>query len=99
MEREEARRLIEEYREKIAYHSRLYYEEDAPKISDFEYDAMFRALQDLEAEFPEFDSPASPTKRVGGVASERFAKVTHTVQMGSLGDVFTHEELSDFCAR
>ena len=63
MEREEARRLIEEYREKIAYHSRLYYEEDAPKISDFEYDAMFRALQDLEAEFPEFDSPASPTKK------------------------------------
>ena len=99
MEREEARRLIEEYREKIAYHSRLYYEEDAPKISDFEYDAMFRTLQELEAQFPEFDSPTSPTKRVGGVASERFAKVTHTVQMGSLGDVFTAEELSDFCAR
>lgn len=99
MEREEARRLIEEYREKIAYHSRLYYEEDAPKISDFEYDAMFRTLQELEAQFPEFDSPVSPTKRVGGVASERFAKVTHTVQMGSLGDVFTAEELSDFCER
>ena len=99
MEREEARRLIDEYREKIAYHSRLYYEEDAPRISDFEYDAMFRTLQELEAAFPEFDSPTSPTKRVGGVASERFAKVTHTVQMGSLGDVFTAEELSDFYKR
>lgn len=99
MEREEAKRLIEEYREKIAYHARLYYEEDAPRISDFEYDAMFRALQELEAEFPEFDSPTSPTKRVGGAASEKFEKFTHRVQMGSLGDVFSPEELADFMSR
>ena len=99
MEREEAKRLIEEYREKIEYHARLYYEEDAPSISDFEYDALFRSLQELEAEFPEFDSPTSPTKRVGGAASERFRKFTHRVQMGSLGDVFSPDELSDFIER
>ena len=99
MEREEAKRLIDEYREKIEYHSRLYYVEDAPTISDFEYDALFRALGELEAAFPELDSPTSPTKRVGGVASEKFGKVTHGVQMGSLGDVFSREELSDFYTR
>lgn len=99
MEREEAKRLIAEYREKIEYHSRLYYVEDAPTISDFEYDALFRALVELEATFPELDSPTSPTKRVGGVASEKFAKVTHGVQMGSLGDVFSREELLDFYTR
>ncbi len=96
MERQEAKRLIEEYRERIRYHSRLYYEEDSPEISDYEYDALFRALLELEAEFPEFDSPASPTKRVGGLASERFGKVTHGKQMGSLDDVFSAEELADF---
>ncbi len=99
MEREEAKRLIDEYREKIEYHARLYYEEDAPAISDFEYDALFRSLQELEAAFPEFDSPTSPTKRVGGAASERFEKFVHRVQMGSLGDVFSPEELRDFIER
>ena len=96
MERQEAKRLIEEYRERIRHHSRLYYEEDSPEISDYEYDALFRALLELEAEFPEFESPASPTKRVGGLASERFGKVTHGKQMGSLDDVFSAEELADF---
>ena len=99
MEREEAKRLIEEYREKIEYYARLYYEEDAPAISDFEYDALFRALGELEAAFPELDSPTSPTKRVGGAASSRFEKFTHSVQMGSLGDVFSREELREFFDR
>lgn len=99
MERKEAQRLAEEYRRQIEHHSRLYYEEDAPVISDFEYDALFRALQELEAAFPELDSPTSPTKRVGGAASSRFAKVTHRVQMGSLGDVFSREELFEFYER
>lgn len=99
MEREEARRLIEEYRERIAYHARLYYEQDAPSISDYEYDEMFRALLTLEEQFPEFDSPTSPTKRVGGAASEKFLKVSHTVPMGSLSDVFSEEELFEFFER
>lgn len=92
----EAKIKIDALREKIAYHSRRYYLEDAPEISDYEYDAMFRELQELEAAFPAFDSPDSPTKRVGGAALDRFTKVTHTVQMGSLGDVFSESELLDF---
>ena len=96
MTRAEAQSRIDILREKIEYNSRLYYECDAPEISDYEYDAMFRELCDLEAAFPELDSPTSPTKRVGGRALDKFEKFTHTVRMGSLTDVFSYEELGDF---
>ena len=96
MTRAEAQSRIDILREKIEYNSRLYYECDAPEISDYEYDAMFRELCDLEAAFPELDSPTSPTKRVGGRALDKFEKFTHTVRMGSLTDVFSEEELLDF---
>lgn len=86
-------------REKIVYNSRLYYENDAPEISDYEYDMMFRELQDIEAEFPELKTPDSPTVRVGGKALDRFEKYAHTVRMGSLTDVFSFEELHDFTDR
>ena len=99
MDRESAKSRIEYLREQIAYNSRLYYECDAPVISDYEYDAMFRELQELEAAFPELDSPTSPTKRVGGRALDKFEKFTHTVQMGSLSDVFSYEELEDFITK
>ncbi len=99
MDRESAKNRIDFLREQIAYNSRLYYECDAPVISDYEYDAMFRELQDLEAAFPELDSPTSPTKRVGGKALDKFEKFTHTVQMGSLSDVFSYGELEDFVTR
>ncbi len=99
MTRAEAESRIAVLREKIEYNSRLYYECDAPQISDYEYDAMFRELTDLEAAFPELDSPTSPTKRVGGRALDKFEKYTHTVRMGSLTDVFSEEELSDFLDR
>ena len=92
----EAESRIKYLREQIAYNSKLYYENDAPVISDYEYDAMFRELGDLEASYPELDSPTSPTKRVGGKALDKFEKFTHTVQMGSLTDVFSYEELEDF---
>ena len=92
----EAESRIKYLREQIVYNSKLYYENDAPVISDYEYDAMFRELGDLEAEFPELDSPTSPTKRVGGKALDKFEKFTHSVQMGSLTDVFSYEELDDF---
>ena len=92
----EAESRIKYLREQIAYNSKLYYENDAPVISDYEYDAMFRELGDLESAFPELDSPTSPTKRVGGKALDKFEKFTHNVQMGSLTDVFSYEELSDF---
>lgn len=92
----EAKKEIDSLRETIAYHARLYYENDAPEISDYEYDALFRRLQELEAAYPEYDSPVSPTHRVGGAALDRFEKVTHSVRMDSLSDVFSMEELRDF---
>ena len=92
----EAESRIKYLREQIVYNSKLYYESDAPKISDFEYDMMFRELGELEAQFPELDDPASPTKRVGGKALDKFEKFTHSVQMGSLTDVFSYEELEEF---
>ena len=95
----EAESRIKYLREQIVYNSKLYYESDAPKISDFEYDMMFRELGELEAQFPELDDPASPTKRVGGKALDKFEKFTHSVQMGSLTDVFSYEELEDFISK
>lgn len=99
MIREEAEKRIKYLRERIEYNSKLYYECDAPEISDYEYDAMFKELGELEAQFPEFDSPVSPTKRVGGKALDRFEKFTHSVRMGSLTDVFSYDELADFIKR
>ncbi len=99
MTKAEAKKRINYLREKIEYNSKLYYENDAPEISDYEYDAMFRELTDLESEFPELDSNTSPTKRVGGRALDKFEKFSHTVRMGSLTDVFSYEELRDFIDR
>ena len=96
MEKNQAKQRIDELRKTLAYHARLYYQMDAPEISDYEYDALFRELSELEAAFPEFDDPNSPTKRVGGAASEKFRKVAHAVPMGSLDDVFSEEELTGF---
>jgi len=96
MTRTQAEKRIEELRKIIEYNSKLYYECDAPEISDYEYDALFRELGELESAYPDFDSPTSPTKRVGGRALDKFEKYTHTVKMGSLTDVFSYEELEDF---
>ncbi len=87
---------IEELRKSLEYHAYKYYVEDAPEISDYTYDRMFRELQELEAAHPEYDDPHSPTKRVGGQALDKFEKVTHTVPLGSLIDVFSFEELQGF---
>jgi len=93
---QEAKKKIESLREAIRYHAKRYYEDDTPEISDYEYDAMYRELGDLEAAFPMFDTPDSPTKRVGGKALDKFEKFTHRVPLGSLSDVFSFDELSDF---
>ena len=69
---------------------------DNPTMADFEYDHLLRELEVLEAEHPEFASAQSPTKRVGGQVLSKFEKVTHTVPLMSLQDVFSMEELSDF---
>ncbi len=90
---------IDELREIINYHSRRYYTEDDPEISDFEYDALMRELKRMEAENPELITPDSPTQRIGGAVLEGFESVTHAVQMQSLNDVFSREEVIDFGAR
>ena len=90
---------IEFLREEIVKNSKLYYENDAPAISDYEYDMMFRELSELEEKYPEYKSPDSPTHRVGGKALDKFEKVTHGVKMDSLTDVFSFEELSGFVDR
>ncbi len=90
---------IEELRETLNYHSHKYYVEDDPQISDFEYDAMYRELENLESERPDLIAPDSPTQRVGGKPLEGFDKVVHAVQMQSLSDVFNEEELFAFDAR
>ena len=81
------------------YHNRKYYVEDDPEIEDFEYDAMMRELRSLEGEYPELLSPVSPSQRVGGAPVSGFKKVSHTVQMGSLQDVFSFDEVRDFFER
>ena len=87
---------IKELREKIEYHSRKYYVEDSPEISDYDYDKMFYELIRLEQEYPEFEDPNSPTHRVGGTALEKFEKIEHSYPLKSLSDVFSYEELSAF---
>ena len=88
---------MRELASQLEYHSRMYYVYDSPEISDFEYDAMFERLKQLEAEYPQYKDKNSPTTRVGGEVLDKFTKVRHTVQMGSLSDVFDYEQLRDFC--
>ncbi|MBR2011057.1 MAG: NAD-dependent DNA ligase LigA [Clostridia bacterium] len=90
---------IRALREQLAYHAKRYYVDDAPEISDFEYDRMYHELLALEEANPAFFDPSSPTQRVGGAPLDKFEQVTHTVQMNSLSDVFSFEELGDFLAR
>lgn len=97
MSNEEKR--INELRATLEYHSKKYYVEDSPEISDFEYDALMNELKELEKEYPQFYSPLSPTQRVGGVALDKFEKVIHEVQMMSLQDAFSEEEIYDFDKR
>ncbi|MBR3994768.1 MAG: NAD-dependent DNA ligase LigA [Clostridia bacterium] len=96
MNKEQVEKKIVELRESIIYHRNRYYNDDAPEISDFEFDAMMRDLQKLEAEYPEFDNINSPSKTVGGKASEKFEKIVHRVPLQSLNDVFSYDELLDF---
>lgn len=99
MDKLEAKKRIEELTDILNYHNRKYYIEDSPEIEDYEYDALMRELRALEAEFPEYLSEASPSQRVGGAPVSGFKKVTHRVQMGSLQDVFSFEQIEDFVSR
>lgn len=96
---ETAQKRTEELRGLLNYHSRLYYEQDAPEIEDYEYDRLLRELEELEAAYPALATEDSPTRRIGGRAGEQFAPVTHTVVMESLQDGFSEEEVCDFDRR
>lgn len=99
MTNEEARIRAEELRELLTRYGYEYYTLDNPTVSDFEYDRLMRELIEIESENPELVTPDSPTQRVGGEISEGFEEVSHTVQMQSLSDVFSKEELFEFDAR
>lgn len=92
----EIEKKIEELRKTIRYHSDRYYNDDAPEIEDYEYDMMMRDLKNLEEKYPQYDTPDSPTKKVGGKADNSFASVEHTVRMESLQDAFSKDELREF---
>lgn len=93
--KEEAARL----RQEIQYHNQKYYEQDAPEIEDYEYDRLYRCLEDLEEEHPELITPDSPTQKVGARGMNQFAPVVHTVPLESLQDAFSEEEMADFDRR
>ncbi len=83
----------------IAEHDRRYHGEDAPTISDADYDALRRRYTELEEAFSELAGADSANRRVGAPPSEKFAKVRHAVPMLSLGNIFADEEVQEFCAR
>lgn len=87
-----------ELRELLEYHSNAYYNLDSPEIEDDEYDALMHELRDLEQQYPALRDADSPTVKVGGAASGKFASVEHEVAMQSLRDVFSMEEVEQFCA-
>lgn len=92
----EIEKKILELRETLQYHSNRYYNDDAPEIEDYEYDMMMRELKSLEEKYPEYDTPDSPTKKVGGKADNTFDEVVHNVRMESLQDAFSKDEIKDF---
>ena len=99
MELEQAKKRVEELRAVIEKNNRLYYDQDAPELEDFEYDALMRELRALENQFPQLLTEDSPTQKVGGTASSKLPKVTHSVKMESLLDAFSYDELRDFDRR
>lgn len=93
------REEIKQLRDTLNEHGYLYYVLDAPTISDYEYDMLNRRLEELEAQHPEEVTPDSPTQRIGGKTLEGFASYTHEVPLESLQDVFSAEEVTEFCER
>ena len=95
----DVRERVQDLREQVRYHGRRYYIEDAPEISDAEYDALYKELEQLEAENPELVTEDSPTQRVGGEPLEGFETVRHAVPMLSLANARKTEDLVDWDAR
>ena len=99
MDKKDAEKRVKELSELLEKYTYQYYVLDAPEVSDYEFDMLMQELKGLESEFPELIRPESPTQRVGGVASSKFPKVAHAVQMASLQDVFYFEQVEAFVTR
>jgi len=95
----DVRGRIEDLREQVRYHNRRYHIEDAPEVSDAEYDALVNELESLEAEHPELVTPDSPTQRVGGEPLEGFEEIRHAVPMLSLANARRSEDLREWDVR
>lgn len=90
---------IEELRQQLEHHNRLYYIQAKPEISDREFDKMMKRLEQLEEAHPEYDSPDSPTKKVGGAPIEGFQTIAHRLPMLSIDNIFELDGLKDFETR
>ena len=99
MDKEAAHQRISELRKTIEYHSARYYQQDAPEISDAEYDRLMKELQNLEACYPDDELASSPTQRVGAAPLSKFAPFTHPQPMLSLANAFGAGEIRDFDSR
>lgn len=99
MNKQEAKKRIDELNKLTAYYAKKYYDDDDPEISDFEYDMLMVELRNLEKEYPEFIVKESLTQHVGGTVKEGFSKVEHEVPLQSLQDIFSFEELKEFDER
>ena len=99
MDKNQAKKRIEELNKLTAYYASKYYDDDEPEISDFEYDMLMLELRNLEKEYPEFIQKDSLTQHVGGHVKEGFQKVEHEVPLQSLQDIFSFEELYEFDER
>ena len=99
LSQKDAAERIEQLRAEVDRHNRLYHLEDAPEISDADYDALYRQLVDIETQFPELITPDSPTQQIGGPRSEAFAPAKHHARMYSLDNCFSREELQAWADR
>jgi DNA ligase (NAD+) len=99
MDKQSELKLIANLRKEIEYHNKRYYQQDAPEISDAEYDRLMLELQELEDRYPEEFSAESPTQRVGAAPLAKFASFNHPSQMFSLANAFSNEEIIEFDGR
>jgi DNA ligase (NAD+) len=99
LDEKQAAKRLEQLRDEIRKHDRLYYNEAAPIISDREYDRLYKELVALETQFPDLVTPDSPTQRVGGTPLKAFEQVSHLIPMLSLDNTYSEDELKNFYAR